>query len=298
MTDQFPIIPIEADIELPETLGTKEKFWVSDADEKLSLVKFGRDGTGEDWAEKVACELSQLLGIAHAHYDLASFKGRRCVVTPNLVSDGGRLVLGNELINRSARGSSAEPARTYLQREHTLSRVLAALAVNFRPDYRPIWHQFIGYLMLDAWIGNTDRHHENWGVIRSKDGVVSLAPTFDHASSLGRELTDQTRAKRLTTTDVRYSVEAFAGKARSALFADADDVKPLALVDAFAMASRVQRESGLQWLDRLAAVTDREIGVIFDKMPNTVMSGPSKEFARRLLAANKVVLLALRNPIR
>ena len=24
---------------------------------------------------------------------------------------------------------------------------------------------FVGYLLLDAWIGNTDRHHENWGFV-------------------------------------------------------------------------------------------------------------------------------------
>jgi hypothetical protein len=27
---------------------------------------------------------------------------------------------------------------------------------------------FVGYLLLDAWIGNGDRHHENWGIVRMK----------------------------------------------------------------------------------------------------------------------------------
>lgn len=42
-------------------------------------------------------------------------------------------------------------------------------------------------------IGNVDRHHENWGILRKRvDGewYGRLAPTFDHASSLGRELVD------------------------------------------------------------------------------------------------------------
>jgi hypothetical protein len=53
--------------------------------------------------------------------------------------------------------------------------------------------QFAEYVVLDAIIGNTDRHHENWGVLRRHLGtrwVSRLAPTFDHASSLGRELVD------------------------------------------------------------------------------------------------------------
>lgn len=48
--------------------------------------------------------------------------------------------------------------------------------------------------MLDAVIGNTDRHHENWGILRKRVGdrwQGMVAPTFDHASSLGRELRDE-----------------------------------------------------------------------------------------------------------
>jgi hypothetical protein len=40
-------------------------------------------------------------------------------------------------------------------------------------------------------IGNTDRHHENWGILielQRNHWRVNVAPSFDHASSLGREL--------------------------------------------------------------------------------------------------------------
>ena len=56
------------------------------------------------------------------------------------------------------------------------------------------------YLVLDAVIGNTDRHHENWGILRQRRGNVwygFVAPSFDHASSLGRELLDSRRDRLL-----------------------------------------------------------------------------------------------------
>ena len=56
---------------------------------------------------------------------------------------------------------------------------------------------FVGYLMLDALIGNTDRHHENWGIMTGRGRPQVLAPTYDHASSLGRELSDQKRQARM-----------------------------------------------------------------------------------------------------
>lgn len=43
--------------------------------------------------------------------------------------------------------------------------------------------------MLDALVANLDRHHENWGIVVDPSGLLptELAPTFDHASSLGDE---------------------------------------------------------------------------------------------------------------
>jgi serine/threonine protein kinase HipA of HipAB toxin-antitoxin module len=52
-------------------------------------------------------------------------------------------------------------------------------------EYPSAFAQFTGYLVLDALIGHTDRHEENWGVIEGITGAKRLAPSFDHASSLG-----------------------------------------------------------------------------------------------------------------
>ena len=84
---------------------------------------------------------------------------------------------------------------------------------------------FLGFLLLDAWIGNTDRHDNNWGVLErsTTDGPIRyLAPTFDHASSLGRELTDEVRHERLTTNDKNRTVEAYIERCRSAFVREED----------------------------------------------------------------------------
>jgi hypothetical protein len=51
------------------------------------------------------------------------------------------------------------------------------------------------------------RHHQNWGLILSPDKKTYLAPTFDHASSLGRNETDENREDRLATKDLGRSME-------------------------------------------------------------------------------------------
>lgn len=290
MTPNYPIIEITAGTELPEALGTKEKFWIEHND-VLCLLKFGREGTGEDWAEKIACEVCELLGLPHAHYDLATSKGRCGVISPTIVENGGRLILGNELVNRVTK--DYDGARAYQQTEHTVSRVLAALARFTGVSYRETWSQFLGYLLLDAWIGNTDRHHENWGLIVSADRTVYLAPTFDHASSLGRELTDERRLRILDTKDRRQTIDHYATKARSALYMDPTDTKPLSPIAAFLVAARAHRSAGRFWLDRLASITDDDVAKIVMRVPPTVMSSTAKDFCLALLSANKATLIGL-----
>jgi len=75
----------------------------------------------------------------------------------------------------------------------------------------------VGYLMLDTLIGNQDRHDENWGFVLCLDRSrrVTLAPTFDHASSLGRNESEKNRMRRLETKDRGDSVEAYAARTRS-----------------------------------------------------------------------------------
>jgi hypothetical protein len=46
---------------------------------------------------------------------------------------------------------------------------------------------FAGYIMLDAWIANTDRHPHNWAVLRRATSAepLQLCGSYDHASCLG-----------------------------------------------------------------------------------------------------------------
>jgi hypothetical protein len=110
---------------------------------------------------------------------------------------------------------------------------------------------FVGYLLVDALIGNTDRHHENWAVLESiglSERCAVLAPSYDHASSLGRELTDDERRARLDGKDGRRTVEAYTKKARSALYRSVEDSRPMSPIDAFAEALGRTRHAGKVWL--------------------------------------------------
>ena len=72
--------------------------------------------------------------------------------------------------------------------DHTLSRVRSVLA---RPD---LLADFAHMIAFDAWVGNADRHQENWGTIEPmRAGNARLAPMYDPAACLGAELLEGNR---------------------------------------------------------------------------------------------------------
>jgi len=124
---------------------------------------------------------------------------------------------------------------------------------------------------------------------------VFLAPTFDHASSLGRDLTEADKQDRLTTKDRGRQVEAWvkSPKARSALFRESQDIKPLSLLDAFQEAAAKFPQAASAWLQILREADLSGIEAIVSRVPEERMSLTSKRFALEVLRINRQNLLRL-----
>jgi hypothetical protein len=280
-------------------LGTKPKFWYSDGGRRV-LFKAEERGTGEDWAEKVACALCDEIGLPHVHYELAEEWDGDSYIRPGVICEtcvppGGTLALGNELLLALDPEYPAEHSAKYRVRAHTIQAVAEALEA-LEPPTEP-WMAgvpsgivtaldvFVGYVLLDAWIANQDRHHENWGAIRQEE--FWLAPTFDHGASLARNLTDEERKDRLTTRDQNRSVSHFAGRARSAFFAQSTDAKPIGTVEAFSAFARGAPVAARLWLDKMVGVERSVIEGVLREVPNQRMSKITKDFTLRLLVLNQ-----------
>jgi hypothetical protein len=136
--------------------------------------------------------------------------------------------------------------------------------------------------LLDAVIGNTDRHQDNWATIRSAAGH-RLAPSFDHASSLGFLLSDEERVERLTTKDSNRSVAAYAARARTK-FEGAPTPVELAL-DALRIGSAAGRR---RWTAVLLGGLDAR--ALLAEVPDTRISSAARAFAARLLETNVTTL--------
>ncbi|WEY38822.1 hypothetical protein [Paraburkholderia sp. SUR17] len=308
----LPIIEVPVDAaELFEQLGTKEKFWYADEQRRRWLFKRGRPGTGENWAEKLACELASALGIPHAYYELARCGDDYGVVSPSFVPRGGRLVHGNEIFSKTRLYQEMAHANPYRSRAHTIRLFAAFLKLcseeskDFLPpsDFVSFEHVasiadvMVGYLMLDAWIGNQDRHDQNWGLLI--DPAVAeklfLAPSFDHGSSFGRNLTDEVCGELLTTRDMQRHISAFVAKARSGLYPGDATLrsKSLLTTEAFVYLAKMWPDAARAWLDRLRAIGTRQIASTVSLLPDEFVTAVRRDFLVTFLTLNRQRLLAL-----
>ena len=300
----FEVVRVDSThAEALEPLGTKPKFWYLDGERQM-LFKAEERGTGEDWAEKLACELSDLLGLPHVHYELGfdEIANRPGVVCEKFTVPPFALAHGNQLL--LALDPEYPVGRKYKVRSHTIDAVCNVVEAIEPPPVK--WRAgtpatiesakdfFCGYLMLDAWIANQDRHHQNWGAIW--DGQqLHLAPTFDHGAAMARNLLDEERRERLTTKDRNRQIAFFARKARSAFYADSTEQQSLSTVRAWrAFADHAPIAAGV-WLARLAEIEAATIERLIAQVPPDRMSAVCREFTLRLLEENRRRLLDQEN---
>lgn len=280
-----------------EQLGTKQKFWYYNGDDKL-LYKIGYKYSGEHWAEKVASELCKLMGIPHAHYELAEYNNTIGVISETFVPTGCRLVLGNELLSIF---NQYDKLKRYKQKDYTMVSVLAVMKLNGLKAPLGFYKTnqintplgvFIGYLLLDALIANQDRHHENWGLILNPKSGLFLAPSYDHASSMARNVTDNEKEERLNTKDKRRHISNFLLKAKSPFYSTVTS-KQLSTFDAFATASKKDTMATVSWLKRLKRISSQSFSDLFMMIPDALITETTRIFAIKLLELNRLRLLNL-----
>jgi hypothetical protein len=278
----------------PEHLGTKPKRWLVDGAGAMWLFKEvthnrRRDRStyakGDDWSERVCAAIASELGIAAASVELAidrSEGGRTYgVISKKILDESESLIHGNELLAEVGVVGSSERDRS----GYTLRAVRQALegVEPPVPGHRTAWDWFAGYLVLDALIGNTDRHQENWAVIG--DGRRRLAPTFDHASSLGFLLDDSERDERLSTQDRNRTAAAYGERGRTKFEGGADPcamaIEALALVDV---------DTRAHWVGRATALSS--IAHLLERVPTHRASEAARRFAIALFDANRSRLLS------
>lgn len=207
-----------------------------------------------------------------------------------MLSDDESLIHGNELLAEIGISGSDSRDRT----GYTVAAVKDSLSGIEPPSEQSIltaWECWTGFLVLDALIGNTDRHQENWAVISTDVNRETgrptrrLAPSFDHASSLGFLLSDEERTLRLHSGDRNRTAAAFATRARSRF-----DGRPHPCPVALAALEMCSQRVTDHFTERVTAL--ESIEPILERIPEHRASAVAREFAEALFTVNRGRLLS------
>ena len=198
----------------PYAPGTKPKGLVRSSENEgrpflrsnhLYMFKYGDDWRrGQFWSEVIAYELSKLCGVeVPASFVAVGGSGEGAGCLQELFVGGvgprkdARLVHGADLIQRKNPNFDQKRGRPHLLMENV--RLCRGYQVQNALEG---WARIIAF---DALIGNTDRHPENWGLLRTFSEDVErfeLAPIYDNGTSLGYEVHEDKLVQRCDSDQI------------------------------------------------------------------------------------------------
>jgi len=178
--------------------GAEQKFEII-IDGHRYIVKFQKNSevglTFNYVSEYLGSHIFQVIGIPVQETFLGTYDGANVVVMKNFLESGDALVAFNGVGE-----SSLERDKELYQ--YTYEDITAMLQENMKStNVEETIDRFWDMFIVDALIGNFDRHGGNWGFIK-RNNQYRIAPVYDNGSSLYPKLnTDEKIAAVLASEE-------------------------------------------------------------------------------------------------
>ena len=281
-----------------EADGVLRKDWYSHPELGACLLKEARSPEWDvadnkdirtDWSEKVVYEIARLINIPTAQCELASgyfddpTEPIESIISINCIpANNTGVVTGENLLIRNINGYRSDDLSQY-----TVENVLNALELS-EVKLPSNWQQpipgidtgaklFVGYLMMDAWVINRDRHYRNWGVM-AVGNQIELIPSYDHGLSLG------------STERINLAPERYADRYKSPF---QGNHQQLSTFNAFKRAAHLYPAAVRIWQEQLAQISITQISDIFERIPDSRITPTAAKFAIELLLYNQQQIVNL-----
>lgn len=170
-----------------EEKGKRKKRWFSFSDNDV-LVKDVKDDTFEDYAELLVEQLCRQIGLPSAHYDLATYQGRHCVITEKFIKketevlSSGKIFIEDSLKILEDNGIYFRKTKGDQKELNNLEMIERCLAI-YLPDekVKEIMKSFDMLFAFNCFCYNGDIHLSNWSVIHDykADPSYRMAPNYD-----------------------------------------------------------------------------------------------------------------------
>lgn len=261
--------------------GTRDKNDVKDpATGEFYMFKYPAEYEGQKngdiWAEKIATEIGKVLKIKVQESYLAIKNNEQGILIKY----------------------SLDQKSEYLEEGATL---LKAEFPDFRVNKKPFYiydniefclrkekiniEEFIDIIFFDCVIGNTDRHSENWGIIKNyANNTKRLIAAYDNGSSLGREFHSE---EDISTTDIKK----YARNSRSCIrLVEGRNVNHYNFL--IYVLEKYPNQK-VKYFEKIKFLTEEKINEIVNQVPDEFMPLNLKNFVIKLLLERKRNILEI-----
>lgn len=145
-------------------------------------------------SEYLGSHIFNLLGLKAQKTLLGTYQGKEVVLIQDFLPDGMTFVPFQEVVERMLDTDET-------QAPYSFTDIMKRLRANKKlTKLREMIHVFWDMYIIDALIGNFDRHGSNWGFLK-RDNIYSLAPIFDNGSSLYPQMNDEEEMHRVLNSE-------------------------------------------------------------------------------------------------
>lgn len=235
-----------------------------------------QDNDNSSINEYLSCHIYESLGIDTQKTILGTYKDTLAIACKDFTEDGSALKdfasLKNSILCNSESGYSTE-----------LDGILETIQTQEVISCKLLEERFWDMFIVDAFIGNVDRHNGNWGFLINKaKGIIYLAPVYDCGASLYPNLTEA-GMKNILSSEREMNDRIYVFPSSAIQYKDRK-------INYFEFLNTTDNIACLKALKRIYPRVDMDkINAIIESTP--YISGIQKDFYRTMLAQRKAKIL-------
>ena len=153
-------------------------------------------------SEYIGCHVYQMLGFKCQNTYLGTYEGKNVVACKDFVTDGHQFVPFNDI----GESTIEEDKEQY---QYSYEDIMLLLSANKKlTNVEETISSFFEIYIVDALLGNFDRHGGNWGFLK-KDNKYSMAPVFDNGSCLFPNMVDEGEMKQIINNEEQINMRVY-----------------------------------------------------------------------------------------
>ncbi len=238
--------------------------------------------TSEAASEKMAYEISKLLGIKHAKIELCKHEEKIGIISYIIQKEHESLIEFRNLLYPEDKKEDKDDKLIF-----NFGNIIEKMKILFEDDFREI-DNFVRMIMFDCLVGESDRHSENFAIIKNQiTGKNSFSPLYDSACNLCRDLKDENNLNNFVSK--HKSFDAYIIRSKTKLYnADGKIFKQFDLFKE--VVDKFPKIAG-DFINRLKDIDNKQFNDIISKVDDFIITKEHKSYIYEFLCKRKEIMI-------